>query len=413
MEKPIIFMLSGQGSQFYGMGEKLFEHHRVFRSWMITLDDVIKKNIGFSIIDILYDAKKNKDDIFDTTLHTHISIFILEYALVKTLIQSGVNPDYILGASLGEIVAITLAEIISIEDAIAGLRKQAELLDSHCPAGSMLAIIEHPRLYNDIPFIRNNSELASINFDSHFVISGHKDKVTEIKKLLKEKNILSQLLPVSHGFHSSLMDPIAAPFKRYLATMPRSKSKIPIISALKCEVVTEIDNDHLWRVTREPVFFKKTIQELEEKALPNNNGLIFVDAGPSGTLSTFVKYIVPHESRSENYAIVSPFNNDLPNLEKIIKAIAKKQRLSYKNKVKKMTTYVFPGQGSQRKGMGAGLFDEFKEITARADAVLGYSIKELCLHDPDNQLDQTQYTQPVLYIVNSLMYLKKIQEAPG
>jgi trans-AT polyketide synthase/acyltransferase/oxidoreductase domain-containing protein len=110
---------------------------------------------------------------------------------------------------------------------------------------------------------------------------------------------------------------------------------------------------------------------------------------------------------------VSPFNNDLPNLEKIIKAIAKKQRLSYKNEVRKMTTYVFPGQGSQRKGMGAGLFDEFKEITARADAVLGYSIKELCLHDPDNQLDQTQYTQPVLYIVNSLMYLKKIQEAPG
>jgi trans-AT polyketide synthase, acyltransferase and oxidoreductase domains len=75
-----------------------------------------------------------------------------------------------------------------------------------------------------------------------------------------------------------------------------------------------------------------------------------------------------------------------------------------------MVTYVFPGQGSQSKGMGGTLFDEFQELTAQADQILGYSIKQLCLEDPNLYLGQTQYTQPALYIVNALSYLKKIKE---
>lgn len=75
-----------------------------------------------------------------------------------------------------------------------------------------------------------------------------------------------------------------------------------------------------------------------------------------------------------------------------------------------MKTYVFPGQGSQRKGMGENLFDEFPELTQQADNILGYSIKELCLNDPEQNLNKTQYTQPALYVVNVLSYQKKIKE---
>ncbi len=73
-----------------------------------------------------------------------------------------------------------------------------------------------------------------------------------------------------------------------------------------------------------------------------------------------------------------------------------------------MVTYVFPGQGSQKKGMGEGLFEEFKELTEKADEILGYSIKELCLEDPEDKLGQTQFTQPALYVVNAFAYMKKI-----
>jgi trans-AT polyketide synthase/acyltransferase/oxidoreductase domain-containing protein len=75
-----------------------------------------------------------------------------------------------------------------------------------------------------------------------------------------------------------------------------------------------------------------------------------------------------------------------------------------------MITYVFPGQGSQFRGMGGTLFDEFPEFTSEADEILGYSIKELCLKDPRRQMSYTQYTQPALYTVNVLSYLKKVKE---
>ncbi len=76
-----------------------------------------------------------------------------------------------------------------------------------------------------------------------------------------------------------------------------------------------------------------------------------------------------------------------------------------------MLTFVFPGQGSQFKGMGAGLFDEFQDLTRQADDILGYSIEELCLEDPNHQLGKTQFTQPALYTVSALSYLKKMKES--
>lgn len=74
-----------------------------------------------------------------------------------------------------------------------------------------------------------------------------------------------------------------------------------------------------------------------------------------------------------------------------------------------MKTFVFPGQGSQSKGMGADLFDHFSDYTQKASDILGYSIKELCLEDPEGNLKQTQYTQPALYIVNALSYMKRME----
>src|SRR3990172_6192834 len=78
-----------------------------------------------------------------------------------------------------------------------------------------------------------------------------------------------------------------------------------------------------------------------------------------------------------------------------------------------MLAFVFPGQGSQKRGMGQGLFDDVLQFTAvehEIDKILGYSIRQLCLEDPDNRLKETQYTQPSLYVVNALHYYKVLAE---
>lgn len=78
-----------------------------------------------------------------------------------------------------------------------------------------------------------------------------------------------------------------------------------------------------------------------------------------------------------------------------------------------MKTYVFPGQGSQSKGMGEALFDEFREYTDKADSILGYSIKDLCVNDPNDELGKTQFTQPALYVVNAFSYFKALNDNKG
>lgn len=76
-----------------------------------------------------------------------------------------------------------------------------------------------------------------------------------------------------------------------------------------------------------------------------------------------------------------------------------------------MRAFMFPGQGSQSRGMGGTLFDEFKEVTRKADQILGYSIEELCLENPRGRLGKTQFTQPAMYVVNALSYLKKRRDS--
>mgnify|MGYP003337562136 CR=1 FL=1 len=80
------------------------------------------------------------------------------------------------------------------------------------------------------------------------------------------------------------------------------------------------------------------------------------------------------------------------------------------NKVKNMKAYLFPGQGSQAKGMGRSLLERHSDWVAAADRVLGYSMVELCLDDPSKELNQTRFTQPAIYVVNALAYREQVQQ---
>jgi malonyl CoA-acyl carrier protein transacylase len=78
-----------------------------------------------------------------------------------------------------------------------------------------------------------------------------------------------------------------------------------------------------------------------------------------------------------------------------------------------MIAFMFPGQGSQKRGMGQSLFDEVREYAAvekHVDTILGYSLRKLCLEDAENRLKETQFTQPSLYVVNALHYYKAVSQ---
>lgn len=305
-------MFSGQGSQYYHMGKELYFQNNVFRRWMVTLNDIVYKNVGISIIDEIYNENKKRSEPFDQLLYTHPAIFMIEYSLARTLIESGVEPDYVLGASLGEVTSATVAGMISIEKTIECILKRAELIENYCELGGMIAIINNQELYHQVPIFTLNSELAAVNYSSHFVISGTRNKLIKIEEYLKDRNILFQTLPVRYGFHSSNIDSIESEYEKFLYKSSFKKAKISVISCLTSGCITEVSPQFFWDVSRQPIYFQKTILELEKKGQFN-----YIDVGPSGTLATFVKKILNKDSVSQIYDILTPFSQGIKKLERL------------------------------------------------------------------------------------------------
>ncbi|MCC5467073.1 acyltransferase domain-containing protein [Pelosinus baikalensis] len=312
MKKNIVFMFSGQGSQYYHMGKELYCKNAVFRRWMSTLDDIVYKNVGLSITDEIYNKTKSKADNFDHLLYTHPAIFMVEYSLARVLIESGIEPDYVLGASLGEFTSAAVAGIISVEETIECLLKQAKLIESCCELGSMIAIIHNPELYYQVQEISLNSDLAAINYFSHFVISGNSKKLLKIEEYLINRNITFQTIPVRYGFHSSNIDSIENEYIKKIHKIFFKKPGIPIISSLLSGNAIEFSPKYFWDIARQPIYFEKTILKFEKIGQFN-----YIDLGPSGTLANFVKKILNKDSLSQIYDVLTPFGQDIKKFEKI------------------------------------------------------------------------------------------------
>jgi len=401
--KPTIMMFSGQGSQYYQMGRDLYDNHDGFHRHLNDLDSLVKEQLGESVISHMYDNQNRITDPFDRLLYTHPAIFILEIALSRVLADVNIKPDIVMGASLGEFGAAYIAGAISIEQCIQLLLAQAKIVESKCRGAGMLAILASEFSYSDTPEICEHSELASINAEGHFVVSGINPSLQKIEKFLTRKSIGFLRLPVKFGFHSSLIDDVKSDIEAALNGITWLKPRIPFVSCTTAGFKKAFEENYFWQVARQPIRLSETIQLQEYKGNYN-----YVDVGASGMMANAVKNNLKKGSRSQVFSVLSPFGGNIKKLEKTQSALIKNKFIETKDLTMKVV--VFPGQGSQKKGMGADLFDEFPEYEQTADAVLGYSIRSLCLEDPNRELNKTQFTQPALFVVNALSYLKIIKD---
>ena len=403
-EKPLIWMFSGQGAQYYQMGADLYQNNRVFRQHMDDLDKTVTELIGESIVNILYGAKNNKSEAFTRTLYTHPALFMVQYALAQTMLAEGIKPDACLGASLGEYIAAAVAEVLPAKDFLTDVTRQAMLLEKHCPKGSMIAILANSALYEQQPILFENSDFVGANYNEHFVVSGSEAGLNKISQFLLKQAIPHQRLPVSIGFHSSLLAPVEFLYAEAFVNRKYQKAKIPCLSTMTADWRQQFSAQDYWLIARQPILFQQLIEGLKKHSPMAR----YLDLGPSGTLATFVKYNFTENSDVEIYSLMSPFSS---NKEKInqVTAVLKTYRHKKNDGEKNMKAYLFPGQGSQKKGMGKTLFDKFPQQVEQADEILGYSIRDLCLNNPKRQLNQTQFTQPALYFVSVLHYLKELE----
>jgi acyl transferase domain-containing protein len=290
------------------MGAALYEKSVLFRSTMQRMDRLVRDQGGYSVIDEIYRPGRAKSEVFNETFSTHPAIFMVQYALAQVLMDAGIAPDMVLGASLGSYVAATIAGCYSMEDALAAVVHQAQILGQCCPRGGMLAIFAAADLHREYALGRY-SEIAAVNFAGHFVVAGEQNRLLEMEKVLLDKGVMYQRLPIEFAFHSQWIDAARAPFEAFSNDLHRSVPSLPLICCARGAVLDCLPADYLWSVARRPILFQQTIEELEKHGTYS-----YIDVGSSGTLATFLKYLLPRTSRSSACATLTPFGSELENI---------------------------------------------------------------------------------------------------
>jgi len=313
--RPTIFMFSGQGSQFYQMGRGLYENNATFRYWLQTLDRLFSQEAGYSILEYLYDDKKPRSEPFEQISLTHPAIFMVELALANTLIDEGIKPDGVMGASLGELCAAVVSGIVSAYDAIKIVIKQAAIFD-RLDKGAMLAVLHDLELYYLTPAINQICDIAAVNSQKNFVIAGSRENIADVTELLKAQGVVYQYLPVKQAFHSSCIDHIKQRFNEEMSGFSTLPTQLPFYSCLSAGEVTHIDTSYFFNVIREPIKVSETIRYMEARG-PFN----YVDLGPSGTLANSVKYNISQDRHSKQLSVMSPFGDDTTRLNNVLSTL--------------------------------------------------------------------------------------------
>lgn len=314
-------MFSGQGSQYFQMGGALFEHEPVFRRRMLQLDEIVKDLCGHSVIATLYLEGHGKAEPFEHTALTHPAIFMVELSLAELLIQKGVVPDIVLGCSLGSFAAATVAGFLDAERSLTSVIRQATVLDAHCEAGGMFALIADPAIYQE-EFLKEHSDLAAVNFASHFVVSARQAELAGIEAHLKRRTLTYQRLPVRIAFHSRWMDPARGPFESAMRSIVPSAGVLPLVCSERAALLSELPDNYFWGVVRNPMRFAEAISTLELRGACR-----YIDVGPAGTLATFLKYILPANSRSTVRPVLNPLGHEQKNLLALLQAAPSTVRL--------------------------------------------------------------------------------------
>jgi acyl transferase domain-containing protein len=311
MKKQIIFMFSGQGSQYYQMGKELYENHTQFRYWMDHCDEIVQSILKTSLVEVLY-RSKGKGDPFDNIVYSNPALLCVEYSLFKVLKEMDIQPGFLLGYSLGEIIASVVSGAISLEDGTQLTVDIARLAEEKTQTAGMLAIVESPNIMSEYPDVFQDCWLTGRNFNTNFVVAGLAPAIHKLHMELGKMKVTTQILPVSYGFHTELIDPIEVACKERIRNIKISPNRMPIISSLKTEIIQELNEDHLWDVIRYPVNFEQTVNRILKMG-----DYIFIDSGPSGTLATCVKYMLPPNAGSITLQMMNQFGRDLSAIEKL------------------------------------------------------------------------------------------------
>ncbi|HEY1904169.1 MAG TPA: SDR family NAD(P)-dependent oxidoreductase [Terracidiphilus sp.] len=281
----IVFMFSGQGSQYVNMGRELYEHEPVFRQSLDLCVEYLLEPLGLDLRQVLYpsdaDAAAAAEKLNQTWL-TQPALFAIEYSLARWWMSLGIEPWAMVGHSIGEYVAACLAGVFTLENALEIAAFRGRLMYD-LPAGAMLAV----SLSDDSLELSGNLSLAAVNSPSQCVVSGPTSEVDALEKQLTLRSVACRRLVTSHAFHSAMMDPILGDFEQLLRGITYQTPCIPYLSSLTGTWIKpeEATDPAYWaRHLRSTVRFSDCLTEFFR-----NSGHALVEIGPGNALASLAR----------------------------------------------------------------------------------------------------------------------------
>ncbi|WP_067499183.1 acyltransferase domain-containing protein [Actinoplanes sp. TFC3] len=304
-----VFMYSGQGSQYYQMTRQLYEQNERYRLWLDYCDEIAEPVLGRSVLEVIFADDRARSEPFDSLPDSSAALMCVEYSLTRLVRELGHEPDLLLGYSLGEVTAAVVAEALSLEDGLTIAVEFGRLLEASTPPSAMLAVVGAQHLRREAGSLAGGCWVTATNFTGNFVLTGRLADVERVQGELERDGVLCQRLPVNFGVHTPLIDPVREQALAVLGAARPGLPRIPLMSSAGADGVSAVSGGSLWSAMRRPVEFDRTVAKL----LAGGDAQL-MDLGPSATLATFVKYLLPPGSSSTQVSTINRFGNDIKSL---------------------------------------------------------------------------------------------------
>ena len=311
---PVAFMFPGVGMQYAGMGRGLYDAEPVYRAAVDECRELLRPVLGSDLRDVLFPAAPTEPVEYgdrkpsagggwdlrrllgrnggaegapdasplDETHFAQPAVFVAGYALARLWMSWGVTPRALIGHSLGEYVAATVAGVLRLEDALALVAHRARLIGA-LPAGAMLAVPLGEAALREI--LPPALDLAAVNTPESCVVAGALAEVQAFEAALAERGTVSRRLAAEHAFHSRAMHPVAAELERLLAGFQLRAPEIPFVSNVTGDWISddEARSPAYWaRHLCQPVRFADGIATLRREP-----GWALLELGPGQVLGAW------------------------------------------------------------------------------------------------------------------------------